>query len=220
MRLRSIHRCTAALLLACGGSNVARAQSTTLTIVTVDAKDLLCIYDKSCKIATTDSSVAFDMQDTIGHLPQPRMHTRTVLGAAGSPAAGKTGYLYRLDLTNVVGGLDVSCATAFKLDVGPTGKFEYFKNGANADVFVVDKGAPGTVGLSKAERIGSGVTFTFRKRICVGTGPGGGESSFFFGLTSDHAPKAATAQVMLVGGVMAKREFTATAKAPTRAPAY
>ena len=199
---------------------IALAQSAALTIVTVDAKDLLCIYDKSCKIATTDSSVAFDMQDTIGHLPQPRMHTRTVLGAAGSSAAGKTGYLYRLDLTNVVGGSDVSCATALKLDVGPTSKFEYFKNGANADVFVVEKGAPGTVGLAKAERIDSGVTFTFRKRICVGTGPGGGESSLFFGLTSDHPPKAATAQVVLVGGVLSKRESTATVKAPTRAPAY
>jgi hypothetical protein len=211
---------SAALFMALAAPNFALAQSGPLTIVTVDAKDLLCIYDKNCKITTTDSSVAFNMQDTIGHLPQPRMHIRTVLGAAGSPAAGKTGYLYRLDLTNVVGSLDVSCATALKLDVGPTGKFEYFKNGANADVFVVDKGAPGTVGLSKAERIGSGVTFTFRKRICVGTGPGGGESSLFFGLTSDHAPKAATAQVMLVGGVMAKRESTATAKAPARAPAY
>ena len=40
---------------------LALAQSVPLTIVTVDAKDLLCIYDKSCKIATTDSSVAFDM---------------------------------------------------------------------------------------------------------------------------------------------------------------
>jgi hypothetical protein len=210
----------AALGFAIAAPSLALAQSGPLTIVTVDVKDLLCIYDKSCKIATTDSSVAFDMQDTIGHLPQPRMHTRTVLGAAGSPAAGKTGYLYRLDLTNVVGGLDVSCATAFKLDVGPTGKYEYFKNGANADVFVVDKGAPGTVGLAKAERIGSGVTFTFRKRICVGTGPGGGESSLFFGLTSDHPPKAATAQVMLVGGVLAKRESTASVKAPTRAPSY
>jgi hypothetical protein len=210
----------AALGFAIAAPSLALAQSGPLTIVTVDAKDLLCIYDKGCKIATTDSSVAFDMQDTIGHLPQPRMHTRTVLGAAGSPAAGKTGYLYRLDLTNVVGGLDVSCATAFKLDVGPTGKFEYFKNGANADVFVVDKGAPGTVGLAKAERIGSGVTFTFRKRICVGTGPGGGESSLFFGLTSDHPPKTANAQVMLVGGVLAKRESTASVKAPTRAPSY
>ncbi|MEA3027494.1 MAG: hypothetical protein QOF91_2779 [Alphaproteobacteria bacterium] len=212
--------CFAALIVAIMKPGVAVAQSGPLTIVTVDAKDLLCIYDKSCKIATTDSSVAFDMQDTIGHLPQPRLHVRTVPGTAGAPAAGKTGYLYRLDLTNVVGALDVSCATAFQLDVGPTGKFEYFKNGANADVFVVDKGAPGTVGLAKAERIGSGVTFTFRKRICVGTGPGGGESSLFFGLTSDHPPKATTARVMLVGGVMAKRESTATAKAPTRAPAY
>ena len=43
MRLRSIRHCAAVLILACGSSNVARAQSVPLTIVTVDAKDLLCI---------------------------------------------------------------------------------------------------------------------------------------------------------------------------------
>ena len=217
MRVRHF---AAALAVAIAAPDGAFGQSGKLTIVTVDAAALLCIYDKSCKTSSVDSSVAFDMPDIIGTQPRPRLHTRTILGAAGAPAAGKTGYLYRLDLTGVVGGSDVSCATAIKLDVGPTAKFEYFKNGANADVFVVDKGAPGTVGLSKAERIGSGVTLTFRKSICVGTGAGGGEGSLFFGLTSDHAPKAANAQVMLVGGVMAKRQHTATAKAPTRAPAY
>jgi hypothetical protein len=108
------------------------------------------------------------MPDIIGDQSRPRLHVRTVLGAAGSPAAGKTGYLYRLDLTNVIGALDVSCATALKLDVGPTAKFEYFKNGANADLFVIDKGGAGTIGVSKAERIGSGITVTFRKSICVG----------------------------------------------------
>lgn len=108
------------------------------------------------------------MPDIIGDQSRPRLHVRTVLGAAGSPAAGKTGYLYRLDLTNVIGALDVSCATALKLDVGPTAKFEYFKNGANTDLFVIDKGGAGTIGVSKAERIGSGITVTFRKSICVG----------------------------------------------------
>lgn len=61
---------------------------------------------------------------------------------------------------------------------------------------------------------------TFSKRICVGTGPKGGDCSFFFGLTSDHPPKAAHAQILLVGGIMAKRPSAATVKAPTRAPAY
>ena len=209
-----------ALVFAIAVPGSALAQSGKMVIVTVDAAALLCIYDTNCKASSTDSSVAFEMPDIIGTQPRPRLHTRTILGAAGSPAAGKTGYLYRLDLTNVVGALDVSCATALKLDIGPTTKFEYFKNGANADVFVIDKGAAGTVGLSKAERIGSGVTFTFRKSICVGTGPKGGESSLFFGLTSDHPPKAANAQVLLTGGIMAKRPSTATARAPTRTPAY
>jgi hypothetical protein len=208
------------LAIALAVPTAASAQSGKMTVVTVHAAALLCIYDKSCKASPTDNSVAFDMPDIIGTQPRPRLHTRTIAGSAGAPAAGKTGYLYRLDLTNVVGGSDVSCATALKLDFGPTAKFEYFKNGPNADVFVVDSGGSGTVGLSKAERIGSGVTLTFRKQICVGTGPKGGESSLFFGLTSDHPPKAATAQVQLLGGIMAKRHTTAVAKAPTRAPAY
>ncbi len=210
----------AALLVAIASPGSVLAQSGPLTIVTVDARDLFCIYDKDCKARTTDSTVAFDMPDIIGHLPRPRLHVRTVTGATNSPAAGKTGYLYRLDVTGVVGSLDVSCATAFRLDAGPTIKFEYFKNGANADVFVVAKGADGTVGLSKAERVGTGITFTFRNRICVGTGPGGGQSSYFFGVTSDHPPKAGDVQVLLVGGNNAKRETTAIAKAPSRTPKY
>ena len=217
MRVRHGLGALALAIVAPGG---ALAQSGPLVIVTVDAAALLCIYDKSCKVSSSDSSVAFEMPDIIGTQPRPRLHTRTIRGAAGAPAGGKTGYLYRLDLTNVVGASDVSCATAFKLDVGPTAKFEYFKNGANADVFVVSTGAAGTVGLSKAERIGSGVTFTFRKSICVGTGPKGGESSLFFGVTSDHPPKAGNAQVLLVGGIMAKKHTTATAKAPTQMPGY
>jgi hypothetical protein len=209
-----------ALALAIAAPDSATAQSGPLAIVTVDAAALLCIYDKSCKIASTDSSIAFEMPDIIGHLPKPRLHVRTIQGTAGAPAAGKTGYLYRLDLTNVVGGSDVSCATTLKLDMGPTGKLEYFKNGPNADVFVVSSGAAGTIGLSKAERFGNGVNLTFRKSICVGTGPGGGESSFLFGLTSDHPPRESSAQVVLTAGVMSKRTSTATAKAPARAPAY
>ena len=176
MRLRSIHRSAAALLLASCGSSVARAQSTTLTIVTVDAKELPCTYDKGCKGAMTDSTATVEMSNTIGHLPQPRLHVRTVLGAAGSPAAGKTGYLYRLDMTNVVGSMSVPCVTTLTLDTGPTARFEYFKGGANADVFVVSAGGPGTVGLSKAERIGNGITVTFRSRSAP-----------------DRAPAAATA---------------------------
>ena len=210
---------SAAVILTVALPGSALAQSGPLTIVTVDAAALLCTYDTSCKTKTIDSTVAFGMPDIIGHLPQPRLHTRTVLGGAGSPAAGKTGYLYRLDMTNVVGALAVSCTTALKIDVGPTIKSEYFKGGANADVFVVDKGGAGTIGLSKAERAGSGVTFIFRKSICVGTGPGGGESSLFFGLTSDHPPKAATAQLQIAGGPP-KGATVVTAKAPTRAPAY
>lgn len=209
-----------ALAFAIAAPSGASAQSGPLSIVTVDAAALLCIYDKNCKAASTDNAIAFEMPDIIGHLPKPRLHVRTIQGAAGAPAAGKTGYLYRLDMTGVVGGSDVSCATTLKLDVGPTGKFEYFKNGPNADVFVVSSGAAGTIGLSKAERFGNGVNVTFRKPICVGTGPGGGESSFFFGLTSDHPPRDSSAQVLLTAGVLSKRTSTATAKAPTRAPAY
>lgn len=209
----------AVLILAVAAPGGALAQSGPLTIVTVDAKELPCTYDKGCKAPMTDSTATIEMSNTIGHLPQPRLHTRTVPGVAGAPAAGKTGYLYRLDMTNAVGSMSVPCVTALTLDVGPTVKFEYFKGGANADVFVIDKGGAGTVGLSKAERAGNGITFTFRKPVCTGSGPGGGESSLLFGVTSDRPPRASTAQLQIVEGT-ARAPSAAKGKAPARTPAY
>ncbi|MEA3027734.1 MAG: hypothetical protein QOF91_3019, partial [Alphaproteobacteria bacterium] len=49
MGVRQLYRCGAALVLAIAAPSLALAQSGPLTIVTVDVKDLLCIYDKSCK---------------------------------------------------------------------------------------------------------------------------------------------------------------------------
>lgn len=66
-----IRRLLAAHAFAIAVPSCALAQSGPLTIVTVEAKDLFCIYGKSCKASTTDSSVKFDMPDVIGHLPQP-----------------------------------------------------------------------------------------------------------------------------------------------------
>lgn len=208
-----------AVALAIVTPGIALAQSGALTVVTVDAKDVACIYDKGCKLAGTDSTANVEMSNTIGHLPQPRLHVRTVVGAAGSPAAGKTGYLYRIDMTNAVGSLSLPCVTTLALDAGPTLKYEYFKGGANADIFVVNTGLPGTIGVSKAERFGNGVTVTFRKGVCTGSGPGGGESSFFFGFTSDRAPRASTAQIQIAEGPP-RSPTTAKGKAPTRAPGY
>ena len=88
-----IRHFASALTFAVAVPGSALAQSGKMTIVTVEAAALLCIYDKNCKVSSTDSSVSFEMPDIIGTQPRPRLHTRTVLGTAGSPAAGKTGYL-------------------------------------------------------------------------------------------------------------------------------
>ena len=130
------------------------------------------------------------MPDIIGTQPQPRLHTRTIAGAAGAPAAGKTGYLYRLR-HDQRGRRHATCPArpTLKLDVGPTAKFEYFKNGANADVFVVEHGLrPAPSGWRRRSGSAAVVTVTFRKRMLrTAPAPSGGESSMFFELTSDHS---------------------------------
>ena len=82
MRIRQLAATMAFAIAAPAG---APAQSGKLTIVTVDAAALLCIYDKSCKTSTTDSSVAFDMPDIIGTQPRPRLHS------AHDPRRGRRG---------------------------------------------------------------------------------------------------------------------------------
>jgi hypothetical protein len=98
----------------------AAALATPLSVVEVSAPDINCVFHAGlpCVITVTDS---------IGDIPLPAtatgkaiLQTRTFTGQFGSPGAGKTGYDYRVDLSQVVSTFETPpCVTDLEIDLGP-----------------------------------------------------------------------------------------------------
>jgi hypothetical protein len=194
MSTSTLHRltCAGALLLAPFAASAA-----SLSVVSVSAPDINCVFDTDCTITVTDS---------VGTIPVPnltsgvaRLQSRTFTGQPGSPAAGKTGYEYRVDLTTAVTDAEYSCVTDLEVDFGPVTKMHYDKVRPQDDVFVVTKGGLGKIGILFAEQTGHSILFTFSQPVCAGYTPNTGDTTFFFGLTSEFAPKAIVAHVGVPG---------------------
>jgi hypothetical protein len=174
------------------------AQAASLSFVNVTAPAINCVFNTPCTVTVTDSV------DTIA-VPAglwtgtARLQSRTFVGAAGSPAAGKTAYEYRVDLTQAVSDGEVPCVTDIAIDFGPVTKLQNNKVGPLDDVFVITKGGLGTVGLYAVDQTGSVITFTFNQPVCAGPTPGSGHTSHFFGLASAHPPHAINAKVSVPG---------------------
>src|SRR3954468_23362285 len=85
------------------GASSAKAQP--LTIVEVGAPAVNCVFRVNCIIPVSDST---------GTIPLPLLtapgtawlQSRTYTGEAGAPAAGKTGYEYRISLAEASGKAD------------------------------------------------------------------------------------------------------------------
>jgi hypothetical protein len=201
----SLHKaCLTAVLCSLAGAAVAAP----LTVVTVAAPDINCVFETDCTVVVTDS---------IGTIPVPnatgtaRLQSRTFAGMSGAPAAGKTAYEYRVDLTQATAVGDVACVTALDVDFGPVTKLQYNKVGPTEDVFVVTKGGLGSIGLASADQNGNVITFTFSQPVCAADTSGPGQTTFFFGLASIHPPKAIAATIE-APGVMP--DLTVKARAP------
>jgi hypothetical protein len=159
-----------------------------LTIVEVGAPAINCVFNASCTITVNDSFGPIGLKNFSG---QAGLQSRTFPpGVVGTPGAGKTAYLYRIDLTQAFGAAE--CTVGMVLDFGPVAKLPY-KNNQPADVFVVTSGGLGNVGIKSAEQDGSVITFEFKQPLCVGVAPGAGNGTFFFGLAANGTPKATTA---------------------------
>lgn len=169
------------------------AQAEPLSITNIGAPAVNCVYDADCGFAVNDTVATIQIAGISGRAV---VQTRTFSGGTGSPAAAKTGYEYRVNLTGAVGS---RCVSALKLPFGSIVKLPYIPDGPYADIYVVASGDLGTIGLAAADKTGNTITVTFSKPVCPGTSPGKGESSLFFGLTSSEPPKPATAQVDITG---------------------
>jgi hypothetical protein len=187
-------------------STAAAAQP--LSIVNVSASAVNCVFNPACRITVTDSAGTIPIPGIAG---TARLQSRTFTGAAGAPAAGRRGYMYRVNLTQSAGFTVPSCVSELRVDFGPVTQLNYNAAGPRDDVFVITTGGVGTIGLASANQAGRIITFTFSRPVCTGASVGRGSTSFFFGLASTRAPRAITAQAQVTPG-------TAWLSVPARAP--
>jgi len=178
-----------------------------LNVVTVAAPGVNCVFSANCTITVTDS---------VGQLPLANLNkpntawlqSRTFTGAAGTPGAGKTGYEYRLDMTQASGALE--CIGGIVVNFGPISQLPY-KNNQPADVYVITQGGLGTIGLGTVEQDGDVITFNFAKFMCATEQPNAANTTFFFGLASVNPPVAISAGVFATGN---PPYFSIPARAP------
>jgi hypothetical protein len=166
-----------------------------LQVVEVGAPAVNCVFSANCTI-TVEDSVG---QIPLGNLNQPKtawLQSRTFTGAAGTPGAGKTGYDYRVDMTQATGSLE--CIGGVVINFGPVSQLPY-KNNIPADVFVVTQGGLGTIGLASAEQDADVITFNFSKFICATGQANPANTTFFFGLAAAGPPIPITAGVFASG---------------------
>jgi hypothetical protein len=179
-----------------------------LKVVNVGAPSINCVFDPSCTVTVTDTT------DTI---PIPAggtnfLQSRTFVGKPGSPANGFYAYEYRIDLSNAIGITYIPCISSMTIEFGPVvSSLDYDSDGVTGDqVYVVTSGGLGSVGLASAEKDGDDVTFNFSPPVCAGGHPGGGQSTFFFGLVSTQPPRPITATVKETTGTV----YDVQARAP------
>src|SRR5262249_23248369 len=133
-----------------------------LTVVEVSAPAINCVFNTSCTITVSD---------TTGNILLPTvapgtawLQSRTYSGQPGTPAAGLTGYQYRISMTQASGQAD--CITGFTVNFGPHKPLPY-KDGASSDVFVITGGGLGTIALKSAVRFGDVIEFTLKSALCL-----------------------------------------------------
>ncbi len=166
---------------------------TSLDIVDVSAPDINCKFDADCTITVDDFSDHFVLPSHAGDaFLQSR---RFPPGEPGTAAEGLYGYEYRLDLRDLAGLTALACISSFTIDFGPVVPIDYDDDGTLDDVYVITAGGLGTVGPTSAIQTCRTITFTFSPGVCAGSSPGGGETSFFFGLTSTNPSRAVVTTV-------------------------
>jgi hypothetical protein len=204
MSARAISRTIAALMLApwCWP-----AIAEPLTTIDLSSPAVRCVFatNKRCNLDGTASVGAIPIPGITG---SAALHSLTFPAAPDSLAAGLTGYEFRVDLSLAKTGPAKVCVTRLTLDVGQLTRLSYTGRVDLFDVFVINTGAPGFVGLASAERAGSAVTFVFAKPVCPGFGEG--ESSYFFGFAAAGAPREVSARVEIDSG----ETLPVTARAP------
>lgn len=158
-------------------------------VVNTSAPSVNCIFSTTCSV------VVNDMVSPI--LGSGRVQSRIFQGQPGSPAAGKWVYLYRIDLKQVAGITYIPYVTQMAIsNWGTVRQYDYnFDSVATDHVFNIAAGGIGTKPVTSSTVFFGWTYFSFSNPIYAGSYPGGGESSYFFGLVSDYPPSVRSASV-------------------------
>lgn len=145
-----------------------------------------CVFSTSCSVTVTDHSSQFVVSGASGN---GRLQSRIHQGQPGSTAAGKWVYRYRLDMSQVAGITYIPYVDEIAISsFGPVRQYDYNFDGIATDHVFYSTSGLGSKGISSSFAFWGWTYFTFSSPIYAGSYPGGGESSYFFGLVSDYPP--------------------------------
>jgi hypothetical protein len=164
-------------------------------LVNADAMTLGCIFNPTpCSAPVTDNVAYFSVPGGTG---QGRLQSRIF-----QTWDGRWVYQYRVNMTYVGGITYVPWADQFAIaNVGTLRRYDFNVDGVATDeVYNITSGSIGSQPVSSAFLSGSWSYFNIISRVYGGFSPGGGESSYFFGLVSDRAPVLRTVWVHLDTG--------------------
>ena len=164
-----------------------------LDVVNVGAPAINCIFDTDCTVTVHDTTddIFLDGMSGSGFL-----QSRTLpVGEPGTVGAGLYAYEYRIDLRQMYGLTFIAGVTEFSIDFGSVSALDYDGDGNVDDVYVVTTGGLGNISPSSVEKSGNRLTFKFSPGVAAGSGPGNGDSSFFFGLASSFPLHPVTAEI-------------------------
>jgi hypothetical protein len=159
-----------------------------LIIVEQTMLRFVCMFDADCSKSVTPAGISAMPTDQRGS--DPRLVSFSFEAKAGSPAAGTTFYVYRVDLTRA--DSTGECLAGLVINFGPPAIMP-FATAHAAHVFVVTAGGPGTVAIKSAEQDREFIQFNFDGPLC------GGQSSLLFGLPSNNPPGSSNAMLFGYG---------------------
>jgi len=153
-----------------------------------------CLFSTSCGVTVTDYVANFAVSGGSGN---GRLQSRIFQGQPGSTAAGKWVYEYRIDLGPVGGIVNVPYADELAVyGWGTVRQYDYNSDSVATDhVYNITSGGVGTKAVTSSFLSSPWTYFVLNNPVYAGNFPGGGESSYFFGLVSDQAPVLRTVWV-------------------------
>ncbi|HEX7809777.1 MAG TPA: hypothetical protein VF608_13665 [Thermoanaerobaculia bacterium] len=151
------------------------------------SSSVTCLFSTTCSVSSTDHIASFAVSGASG---SGQLQSRITQGQPGSVTAGKWIYQYRINLTAVAGITYIPYVDQLAIgDWGAVLTYDYDANGiVTDDVYNITSGALGTKPVTSAFLSTPWTYFILNNPVYAGSYPGGGESSYFFGLLSDRAP--------------------------------